>query len=78
LYFAMLWAPMLMLLAYPLIYPATMLAWFALLFVVPATMIVRKPEGPKDLILALKITSLASLSFALAFGFGLAPISFDS
>jgi hypothetical protein len=41
-------------------------------------MIVRKPEGPKDLILALKITSLASLSFALAFGFGLAPISFDS
>ena len=78
LYFAMLWTPMLILLAYPLIYPATMLAWFALLFVVPATMIVRKPEGPKDLILALKITSLASLSFALAFGFGLAPISFDS
>lgn len=78
LYFAMLWAPMVILLAYPLIYPATMLAWFALFFVVPATMIVRKPEGPKDLILALKITSLASLSFALAFGFGLAPLSFDS
>ena len=78
LYFAMLWAPMVILLPYPLIYPATMLAWFALFFVVPATMIVRKPEGPKDLILALKITSLASLSFALAFGFGLAPLSFDS
>ena len=78
LYFVMLWAPLLILLPYPLIYPATMLAWVALLFVLPATMIVRKPQGPKDLILALKITSLASISFALAFGFGLAPISFDS
>lgn len=78
LYYAMLWAPMAILLPYPLIYPATMLAWVALLFVLPATLIVRKPQGPKDLILALKITSLASISFALAFGFGLAPISFDS
>jgi 1,4-dihydroxy-2-naphthoate octaprenyltransferase len=78
LYFVMLWAPLLILLPYPLIYPATMLAWVALLFVLPATMIVRKPQGPQDLILALKITSLASISFALAFGFGLAPLSFDS
>lgn len=78
LYYAMVWAPMAILLPYPLIYPATMLAWVALLFVLPATLIVRKPQGPKDLILALKITSLASISFALAFGFGLAPISFDS
>lgn len=78
LYYAMLWAPMVILLPYPLFYPATMLAWVALFFVLPATLIVRKPEGPKDLILALKITSLASLSFALAFSFGLAPLSFDS
>lgn len=78
LYFVMLWAPLAILLPYPLIYPATIFAWVALLFVLPATMIVRKPQGPKDLILALKITSLASISFALAFGFGLAPISFDS
>jgi 1,4-dihydroxy-2-naphthoate octaprenyltransferase len=77
-YFALLWLPMVILLPYPFIYPATMLAWVALLFVLPATLIVRKPEGPKDLILALKITSLASLSFALAFGFGLAPLSFSS
>jgi 1,4-dihydroxy-2-naphthoate octaprenyltransferase len=75
LYYAMLWAPMLILLPYPLIYPATILAWVALLFVLPATLIVRKPEGPKDLILALKITSLAALTYALAFGFGLAPLS---
>jgi 1,4-dihydroxy-2-naphthoate octaprenyltransferase len=78
LYYAMLWAPMVILLPYPLIYPATMLAWVALFFVLPATLIVRKPEGPKDLILALKITSLASLSFALAFSFGLAPLSFSN
>lgn len=78
LYFVMLWAPLAILLPYPLIYPATIFAWVALLFVLPATLIVRKPQGPKDLILALKITSLASLVFALAFGFGLAPISFDS
>jgi 1,4-dihydroxy-2-naphthoate octaprenyltransferase len=74
----MLWAPLAILLPYPLIYPATIFAWVALLFVLPATMIVRKPQGPKDLILALKITSLASLVFAITFSFGLAPISFDS
>lgn len=77
-YFALLWMPLVILLPYPFIYPATMLAWVSLLFVLPATLIVRKPEGPKDLILALKITSLASISFALAFGFGLAPISFSN
>ena len=77
-YFAMLWAPLAILLPYPLIYPATIFAWVSLLFVLPATLIVRKPDGPKDLILALKITSLASISFALAFGFGLAPISFSN
>lgn len=77
-YFALLWAPLVILFPYPFIYPATMLAWVSLLFVLPATMIVRKPQGPKDLILALKITSLASISFALAFGFGLAPISFSN
>jgi 1,4-dihydroxy-2-naphthoate octaprenyltransferase len=75
LYFAMLWAPLVILLPYPLIYPATIFAWVAFLFVLPATLIARKPEGPKDLILALKLTSFASLSFALAFGFGLAPFN---
>jgi 1,4-dihydroxy-2-naphthoate octaprenyltransferase len=75
LYFAMLWAPLVILLPYPLIYPATIFAWVALLFVLPATLIARKPEGPKDLILTLKLTSFASLSFALAFGFGLAPFN---
>lgn len=77
-YFAMLWAPLVILFPYPFIYPATMLAWVSVLFILPATLIVRKPQGPKDLILALKITSLASISFALAFSLGLAPLSFSS
>ena len=73
-YFAMLWAPMVILFPYPYLYPATILAWVSILFVIPATLIARKPQGPKDLILALKLTSFASLSFALAFGFGLAQL----
>lgn len=77
-YFVLLWMPLVILFPYPFIYPATVFAWVSLLFVLPATLIVRKPQGPKDLILALKITSLASISFALAFGFGLAPISFSN
>jgi 1,4-dihydroxy-2-naphthoate octaprenyltransferase len=75
LYYAMLWAPMLILLPYPLIYPATFFAFAVLLLVVPATIIVAKAESPRDLILALKLTSFASLGYALLFGFGLAPFN---
>jgi len=74
-YFALLWLPMVILLPYPFIYPATLLAWASVLLVLPATLIVAKPQGPKDLILALKLTSFASLSYALLFGFGLAPFN---
>lgn len=75
LYYAMLWAPMAILLPYPLIYPATFFAFAVLLLVVPATIIVAKAESPRDLILALKLTSFASLGYALLFGFGLAPFN---
>lgn len=77
-YFALICMPLVILFPYPFIYPATVLAWVSLLFVLPAMLIVRKPQGPQDLILALKITSLASLTFALAFALGLAPLSLDS
>ena len=75
LYYAMLWAPMAILLPYPLIYPATFFAFVVLLLVVPATIVVAKAESPRDLILALKLTSLASLGYALLFGMGLAPFN---
>ncbi len=66
---------MAILLPYPLIYPATFFAFAVLLLVVPATIIVAKAESPRDLILALKLTSFASLGYALLFGFGLAPFN---
>lgn len=75
LYYVMLWAPMAILLPYPLIYPATFFAFAVLLLVVPATIIVAKAESPRDLILALKLTSFASLGYALLFGMGLAPFN---
>jgi 1,4-dihydroxy-2-naphthoate octaprenyltransferase len=75
LYYAMLWAPMAILLPYPLFYPATFFTFAVLLLVVPATIIVAKAESPRDLILALKLTSFASLGYALLFGFGRAPFN---
>ena len=75
LYYAMLWAPMAILLPYPLIYPATFFAFAVLLLVIPATIVVAKAESPRDLILALKLTSFASLGYALLFGMGLAPFN---
>lgn len=72
-YFAMIWAPMSILIVYPMIYPTTMLAWAAIFFVLPAHLIVATAKTPKELILALKLTSFASLSYAVLFGFGLGP-----
>jgi 1,4-dihydroxy-2-naphthoate octaprenyltransferase len=73
-YFALLWLPMLILFPYPFIYPATFLAWAAVLLVLPATVIAATAKTPKELILALKLTSFASLSYAVLFGFGLSAL----
>ncbi|MEY4494273.1 MAG: hypothetical protein RL570_388 [Actinomycetota bacterium] len=71
-YFAMIWLPMLVLAPYPFIYPATIFAWGSVLLVLPATLIVATAKTPKELILALKLTSFASLGYAVLFGLGLA------
>jgi 1,4-dihydroxy-2-naphthoate octaprenyltransferase len=73
-YFAMLWLPMLILAPYPFLFPATILAWASVLLVLPATLIVATAKTPKELILALKLTSFASLSYAVLFGLGLAAL----
>lgn len=73
-YFAMIWLPMLILAPYPFIYPATIFAWAAVLLVIPATLIVATAKTPKELILALKLTSFASLGYAVLFGIGLAAL----
>lgn len=71
-YFAMIWLPMIILAPYPFIYPATILAWASVLLVIPATLIVATAKTPKELILALKLTSFASLGYAVLFAIGLA------
>jgi 1,4-dihydroxy-2-naphthoate octaprenyltransferase len=76
LYFVMLWAPFAILAPLPMIFPATFFAWLALFFVIPATLIVATAKQPKELILALKLTSFAALSYGLLLGWGFATVVF--
>lgn len=73
-YFALIWLPFVILFPYPFIYPATIFAWASVLLVLPATLIVATAKTPKELILALKLTSFASLGYAVLFGIGLAGL----
>ena len=73
-YLAMLWLPLVILAPYPFIYPVTIFAWASVLLVLPATLIVLTARTPKELILALKLTSFASLGYAILLGIGLAAI----
>jgi 1,4-dihydroxy-2-naphthoate octaprenyltransferase len=75
-YFAMIWLPFVILLPFPYLYPATFFAWLALLFVVPATLIAATAKTPRELILVLKLTSFAALTFGVFFGNGLAVVNF--
>jgi 1,4-dihydroxy-2-naphthoate octaprenyltransferase len=75
-YFAMLWLPLAILAPIPFIYPATFFAWLSIFLVIPATLIVATAKTPKELILALKLTSFAALLYALLLGWGLATVSF--
>ena len=77
-YFAMLWLPMVILVPYSFIYPYTFFAWAVIFLIGPATLIVQLAKTPKELILALKLTSFAALIYALAFGFGLAKVGLFS
>ena len=75
-YFLMIWLPMLVLVPYSLIYPATFFTWAVLFLLIPATLIVATAKSPAELILALKLTSFSSLLYAVLFGLGLAQINF--
>lgn len=75
-YFLMIWLPILVLVPYSLIYPATFFTWAVLFLLIPATLIVATAKTPGELILALKLTSFASLLYAVLFGLGLAQINF--
>jgi 1,4-dihydroxy-2-naphthoate octaprenyltransferase len=74
-YFAFIWIPLVLLSGFVLLYPATFFAFVSILFVAPATLIVATAKQPKELILALKLTSFGALAYALLLGYGLAAVS---
>ena len=76
LFMIMLWLPFVILVPFPFFYPVTFFAWVSVLIVLPVTLIVASAETAKELILALKLTSIAALVFAVLFGYGLAAITF--
>lgn len=74
-YFALIWIPLILLSGFVMLYPATFLAFASFFFIAPATLIVATAKQPKELILALKLTSFGALAYALLLGFGLASVS---
>lgn len=74
-YFAFVWIPMILLSVFVLVYPATVFAFVSFFFIAPATLIVATAKTPKDLILALKLTSFGALAYSLLLGYGLSTVS---
>ena len=75
LYLAMIWIPIVILIPFPLLYPATVFAYASVLLIAPATLIVLTAKTAKELILVLKLTSFAGLVYGALLGFGLAAVS---
>ena len=71
LFLVMIWTPFVILSFFTLLYPATLMGFASLLLVAPATLIVMSAKSAKELILVLKLTSFASLAYALALSAGL-------
>ena len=76
LFLVMIWIPFVILSFFTLLYPATLMGFASLLLVAPATLIVLTAKSSKELILVLKLTSFASLAYALAFAAGLFIVFF--
>jgi 1,4-dihydroxy-2-naphthoate octaprenyltransferase len=74
-YFAFVWIPMILLSVFVLFYPATVFAFVSFFFIAPATLIVATAKTPKELILALKLTSFGALAYSLLIAYGLATVS---
>ena len=71
LFIFMIWFPFVVLLYFSLLYPISLLAYAALFLVAPATLIVLTAKSAKELVLVLKLTSFASLTYALLLTLGL-------
>jgi 1,4-dihydroxy-2-naphthoate octaprenyltransferase len=76
LFLVMIWTPFVSLSFFTLLYPATLMGFASLLLVAPATLIVLSAKSAKELILVLKLTSFASLAYALALAAGLFIVFF--
>jgi 1,4-dihydroxy-2-naphthoate octaprenyltransferase len=74
-YFAFVWIPMILLSVFVLFYPATVFAFVSFFFIAPATLIAATAKTPKELILALKLTSFGALAYSLLLAYGLATVS---
>ena len=61
-------APFLVVLLFSLFYPAAPLTFFALLLAVPACIITATAKTSAELVLALKLTSLAGLAYGILLG----------
>ena len=76
LFIFMIWLPFVILLYFTLLYPASFLAFAAIFLVAPATLIVLTAKTAKELVLVLKLTSFASLAYALLLTLGLVVVFF--
>ena len=76
LFIFMIWFPFVILFYFTLFYPASFLAFAALFLVAPATLIVLTAKTAKELILVLKLTSFAALTYALLLTLGLVVVFF--
>jgi 1,4-dihydroxy-2-naphthoate octaprenyltransferase len=72
----MIWFPFVILFFFTLFYPASFLAYGALFLVAPATLIVSTAKTAKELVLVLKLTSFAALTYALLLTLGLVIVFF--
>lgn len=76
LYLFLIWLPMIITLPYVLVYPGTILAWLVLLLVIPLSLLVPTAKSAKELITGLKLTSYASVGWAVTMSIGINFVSF--
>ena len=76
LFLLMIWFPFVILLYFTLLYPASFLAFGVVFLLGPATVIVLTAKTAKELVLVLKLTSFASLAYALLLTLGLVVVFF--
>jgi len=75
-YLVLIWIPMVITLPFVVIYPATIISWLVLLLVIPLSLLVPTAKKPKELITGLKLTSYASVAWAVTLSIGISLISF--